>query len=111
MNKKELRKNLVENMEKLVRFVEREKRIRKFEELKINMVRIDEKNKTMLVQYEGISRIGNIFIDIENKCRITPFSRYCRNTDEVANSCINLAHHGEKHFIKDKNIVEFRFKK
>lgn len=43
MNKKELRKNLVENMEKLVRFVEREKRIRKFEELKINMVRIDEK--------------------------------------------------------------------
>ena len=29
MNKKELRKNLVENMEKLVRFVEREKRIRK----------------------------------------------------------------------------------
>ena len=69
MNKKELRKNLVENMEKLVRFVEREKRIRKFEELKINMVRIDEKNKTMLVQYEGISRIGNIFIDYENKCR------------------------------------------
>ena len=31
MNKKELRKNVVENMEKLVRFVEREKRIRKFE--------------------------------------------------------------------------------
>ena len=75
------------------------------------MVRIDEKNKTMLVQYEGISRIGNIFIDYENKCRITPFSRYCRNTDEVANSCINLAHHGEKHFMKDKNIVEFRFRK
>ena len=49
MNKKELRKNLVENMEKLVRFVEREKRIRKFEELKINMVRIDKKNKTMIV--------------------------------------------------------------
>ena len=110
MNKKELRKSIVENMEKIVRFVEREKRIRKFEELKINMIRIDEKNKTMLVQYEGISRIGNIFIDYEKKCQITPFS--CSgNTDEIVNSCINLAHHGEKHFIKDKNIVEFRFRK
>ena len=38
MNKKELRKNLVENMEKLVRFVEREKRIRKFEELKMIII-------------------------------------------------------------------------
>ena len=111
MNKKELRKKLVENMEKLVRFVEREKRIRKFEEIKVNMVRIDEKNKTMLVQYEGISRIGNIFIDYENKCRITPFSRYCRSADGVAKSCINLAHQGEKHFMKDKNSVELRFRK
>ena len=111
MNKKELRKSIVENMDKIVRFVEREKRIRKFEEIRVNMMRIDEANRTMLIEYEGNSIIGRIFVDYENKCRITPFSRYCRNTEEVANSCINLAHHGEKHFMKDKNIVEFRFRK
>ena len=112
MNKKEMRKNIVENMDKIVRFVEREKRIRKSEELKINMIRIDEKNQTMLAEYEGKSRIGFILIDIVKKTSISRINRiYCRNSEEIENSCINLVHHGEKHYLKDKNIVEFRFRK
>ena len=112
MNKKEMRKNIVENMDKMVRFVEREKRIRKFEELRINMVRIDEKNQTMYMEYEGKSIIGFILVDIVEKTRIAIGNeRNCRNGENIYNSCINLIHHGEKHYLKDKNIVEFRFRK
>ena len=88
MNKKEMRKNIVENMDKIVRFVEREKRVRKFEELRINMVRIDEKNQTMYMEYEGKSIIGFILVDIVEKTRIAIGNeRNCRSLAKVKNFC------------------------
>ena len=112
MNKKEMRKNIVENMDKMVIFVKREKRIRNFEELWINIVRIDEKNQVAYAEYEGKSQIGFILIDIVEKTRITIDNHLnCRNGDEIYNSCLNLVNHGKKYYIKDKDIVEFRFRK
>ena len=112
MNKKEIRKNIVENMEKVVRFVRREKRIRNIEELWINKIRIDEENQIAYAEYEGKSRIGYILIDIVEKTRISTDNRLnCRNGDEIYNSCRNLVNHGNRLWIKDKNIVEFRFRK
>lgn len=109
MNKKEMRKNIVENMDKMVRLVEKEKHIPRRDEICIKKVRIDEKWNTMYIQYEGNTRIGFLLYNfVEKESLIINSWIY---GDDIANSCRNLVHYGDRYWIKDKDIVEFRFRK
>ena len=104
MNKKEMRKEIIKNMDKIVNMVKKEKRINKNENIWINKVRINLENELIYIQYEGNTRIGFIIYCLNHKTDINKLFMY--DNDQQATAEINLI---KNH--RNKNIIEFRFKK
>ena len=90
MNRKQIRNELLRNMDKIIDMIKYEKRIK--EEIWINKIRVDIENDLVYFQYEGATRIG--------------FLIYCMNNNNQAETEINLI---KNH--RNKDIFEFRFKK
>ena len=92
MNRKQIRNELLRNMDKIIDMIKREKKIK--ENIWINKIRVDIENDLVYFQYEGATRVG--------------FLIYCMNYDNnsQAETEINLI---KNH--RNKDIFEFRFKK
>ena len=102
MNKKEMRKEIIENMDKIIDMIKREKRIK--ENIWINKVRIDIENELIYFQYEGNTRVGFLVYCLCHKTDINKLFMY--DNDKQATAEINLI---KNH--RNKNIIEFRFKR
>ena len=109
MKRKNMRKIVVENMDNMVNAVRKCKNISEKEELWINKVRIDQKWNTMYIEYEGKTRIGFLLYDFVEKEKLL-LNSWIFGQD-IVNSCLNLINHSNKYWAKDRDIVEFRFKK
>lgn len=101
MNKKNMRKELVKNMDKIIDMIKYEKRIK--DNIWINKVRIDIKNELVYFQYEGNTRVGFLVYSLNHKTDIDKLFMY--DNDQQGEAEINLIK-GHR-----KNIIEFRFKK
>lgn len=105
------RKYFVEIKGNLEEMIRKERNLPRHEEICIKKARIDKINGIMYLEYEGKTRIGFILYDFVEKMNITSVSGNSWVLgDDKANSCRNLLNHGKKYWIKDKNIVEYRFK-
>lgn len=101
MNKKNMRKELVKNMDKIIDMIKYEKRIK--DNIWINKVRIDIKNELVYFQYEGNTRVGFLVYSLNHKTDIDKLFMY--DNDQQGEAEINLIK-GHR-----KNIIEFRFRK
>lgn len=102
MNKKNMRKELVKNMDKIIDMIKYEKRINKNENIWITKIRIDIENKLIYFQYEGNTRVGFLVYCLNHKTDINKLFMY--DNDQQGEAEINLI---KNH--RDKNIIEFRF--
>lgn len=102
MNKKNMRKELVKNMDKIIDMVKYEKKINKNENIWINKVRIDIKNELVYFQYEGNTRVGFLVYCLCHKIDINKLFMY--DNDQQPEAEINLI---KGH--RNKDIIEFRF--
>ena len=92
MNRKQIRVEILKNMDKIVDMIKREKRIN--ENIWINKIRIDLENDLVYFQYEGDTRVGFLVYNL------------IHNTDQQGESEIDLIKGHRK-----ENIFEFRFRK
>lgn len=92
MNRKQIRVEILKNMDKIVDMIKREKRIK--ENIWINKIRIDLENNLVYFQYEGDTRVGFLVYNL------------IHNTDQQGESEIDLIKGHRK-----ENIFEFRFRK
>ena len=92
MNRKQIRVEILKNMDKIVDMIKREKKIK--EELWINKIRVDIKNDLVYFQYEGNTRVGFLVYNL------------IHDTDKQGESEIDLIKGHRK-----ENIFEFRFRK
>ena len=104
MNKKEMRSELLKNMDKIIDMIKYEKRIKKNENIWINKVRINLENELIYFQYEGVTRVGFLVYCLNHGTDIDKLFMY--DNDQQAEAEINLI---KNH--RDKNIIEFRFRK
>lgn len=104
MNKKEMRSELLKNMDKIIDMIKYEKRIKKNENIWINKVRINIENELIYFQYEGVTRVGFLVYCLNHGTDIDKLFMY--DNDNQAEAEINLI---KNH--RDKNIIEFRFRK
>lgn len=102
MNKKNMRKELVKNMDKIIDMIKYEKKIN--ENIWINKVRIDIKNELVYFQYEGNTRVGFLVYSLNHKTDIDKLFMY--DNDQQGEAEINLI---KGH--RNKDIIEFRFRK
>ena len=102
MNRKQIREEILKNMDKIIDMIKYEKRIK--ENIWINKARVDIKNDLVYFQYEGATRIGFLIYCMNHRTDINKLFIYNNDTQAEA----------EKHLIKNhrnKDIFEFRFKK
>ena len=92
MNRKQIRVELLRNMDKIIDMIKREKRIN--ENIWINKIRVDIENDLVYFQYEGDTRVGFLVYNL------------IHNTDQQGESEIDLIKGHRK-----ENIFEFRFRK
>lgn len=92
MNRKQIRVEILRNMDKIIDMIKREKKIK--EELWINKIRVDLKNDLVYFQYEGDTRVGFLVYNL------------IHDTDQQSESEIDLIKGHRK-----ENIFEFRFRK
>lgn len=92
MNRKQIREELLRNMDKIIDMIKREKRIN--ENIWINKIRVDLENDLVYFQYEGDTRVGFLVYNL------------IHNTDQQGESEIDLIKGHRK-----ENIFEFRFRK
>ena len=92
MNRKQIRVEILRNMDKIIDMIKREKRIN--ENIWINKIRVDFKNDLVYFQYEGDTRVGFLVYNL------------IHNTDQQGESEIDLIKGHRK-----ENIFEFRFRK
>lgn len=104
MNKKEIRSELLKNMDKIVDMIKYEKRIRKNENIWITKIRINLENELIYFQYEGATRVGFLVYCLNHRTDIDKLFMY--DTDTQATAEINLIKGHRK-----ENIFEFRFRK
>ena len=104
MNKKEIRSELLKNMDKIIDMIKYEKRIRKNENIWITKVRINLENELIYFQYEGATRVGFLIYCLNHRTDIDKLFMY--DNDKQAETEINLIR-GHR----NKNIIEFRFRK
>lgn len=104
MNKKEIRSELLKNMDKILDMIKYEKRIRKNENIWITKVRINLENELIYFQYEGATRVGFLVYCLNHRTDINKLFMY--DNDKQAETEINLI---KGH--RNKNIIEFRFRK
>ena len=104
MNKKEIRSELLKNMDKIINMIKYEKRIRKNENIWITKVRINLENELIYFQYEGATRVGFLVYCLNHRTDIDKLFMY--DNEFQAEAEINLI---KGH--RDKNIIEFRFRK
>ena len=102
MNKKEMRKEIIKNMDKIVNMVKKEKRIK--ENIWITKIRINLENELIYFQYEGNKKVGFLVYCLCHKTDINKLFMY--DNDQQGETEINLI---KNH--RDKNIIEFRFRK
>ena len=104
MNKKEIRKELLKNMDKIIDMVKYEKKINKNENIWINKIRINLENRLIYFQYESNTRVGFLIYCLNHKTDINKLFMY--DNDNQATAEINLI---KGH--RNKDIIEFRFRK
>lgn len=104
MNKKEMRKEILKNMDKIIDMVKYEKKINKNENIWINKVRIDIENKLIYFQYEGKTRVGFLVYCLCHKTDVDKLFMYDNDQQGKAETNLIKGH-------RDKNIIEFRFRK
>ena len=102
MNRKQIRSELLKNMDKIIDMIKHEKKIN--EKLWINKIRVDIKNDLVYFQYEGTTRVGFLIYCMNHKTDIDKLFMY--DNDQQAEGEINLI---KGH--RNKDIFEFRFKK
>ena len=101
MNKKNMRKELVKNMDKIIDMIKYEKRIK--DNIWITKIRINLENRLIYFQYEGNTRVGFLVYSLNHKTDIDKLFMY--DNDQQGEAEINLIK-GHR-----KNIIEFRFRK
>lgn len=101
MNRKQIRVEILKNMDKIIDMIKREKKIK--EELWINKIRVDIENDLVYFQYEGDTRVGFLVYNLIHNTDIEKLFMY--DTDQQGESEIDLikGHRG-------KGILEFRFR-
>lgn len=104
MNKKEMRKEIIKNMDKIIDMVKYEKRVSKNENIWITKIRINLENRLIYFQYESNTRVGFLVYCLCHKTDINKLFMY--DNDQQGEAEINLI---KNH--RDKNIIEFRFRK
>ena len=104
MNRKEIRSELLKNMDKIVNMVKYEKRINKNENIWITKIRINLENELIYFQYEGATKVGFLVYCLCHKTDINKLFMY--DNDNQGKAEINLI---KGH--RNKNIIEFRFRK
>ena len=97
MNRKQIRVEILKNMDKIIDMIKREKKIK--EELWINKIRVDLKNDLVYFQYEGDTRVGFLVYNLIHNTDIEKLFMY-------GESEIDLIKGHRK-----ENIFEFRFRK
>lgn len=102
MNRKQIRAEILKNMDKIIDMIKREKKIK--EELWINKIRVDLKNDLVYFQYEGVTRVGFLIYCMNHRTDIEKLFMY--DNDQQATAEINLI---KGH--RNKDIFEFRFRK
>ena len=102
MNRKQIRVEILKNMDKIIDMIKREKKIK--EELWINKIRVDFKNDLVYFQYEGSTRVGFLIYCMNHRTDIEKLFMY--DNDQQAEAEINLIKGHRK-----ENIFEFRFRK
>lgn len=102
MNRKQIRVEILRNMDKIIDMIKREKRIN--ENIWINKIRVDFKNDLVYFQYEGDTRVGFLVYNLIHNTDIEKLFMY--DNDTQAESEINLIKGHRK-----ENIFEFRFRK
>ena len=102
MNRKQIRVEILKNMDKIIDMIKREKRIN--ENIWINKIRVDFKNDLVYFQYEGDTRVGFLVYNLIHNTDIEKLFMY--DNDTQAESEINLIKGHRK-----ENIFEFRFRK
>ena len=102
MNRKQIRVEILKNMDKIIDMIKREKKIK--EELWINKIRVDFKNDLVYFQYEGDTRAGFLVYNLIHNTDIEKLFMY--DTNQQAESEINLIKGHRK-----ENIFEFRFRR
>ena len=102
MNRKQIREEILKNMNKIIDMIKYEKRIK--EELWINKVRINLKNDLVYFQYEGATRVGVLVYCMNHRTDIEKLFMYDNDSQAEAEISLIKGH-------KSKDILEFRFKK
>ena len=102
MNRKQIREELLRNMDKIIDMIKREKRIK--ENIWINKIRIDLENNLVYFQYEGDTRVGFLVYNLIHNTDSEKLFMY--DTDQQGESEIDLIKGHRK-----ENIFEFRFRK
>ena len=104
MNKKEIRSELLKNMDKIIDMIKYEKRIRKNENIWITKVRINLENELIYFQYEGATRVGFLVYCLRHRTDIDKLFMYDNDFQGKAEINLIKGHRG-------KDIIEFRFRK
>lgn len=109
MNKKQLRKQFLEECyEPIARDIE--SKCPYDVKVRLTTVRIDASTKIAYILYDSHTICGIKYYDLYNMEDITRISYSIEHLgDEGVNSCRDLKNHRKAHYIKNENIVEFRF--
>ena len=108
MNKKQLRKQFLEECyEPIAREIEA--RCPYDAKVRLTTVRIDTSTKIAYILYDSHTICGIRYYDLYNMEDITKISDREHLGDEGVNSCRDLKNYRKPHYIKNENIVEFRF--
>ena len=109
MNKKQLRKQFLEECyDAIVRDIEAD--CPYDVKVRLTTVRIDTSTKIAYILYDSHTICGIRYYDLYNMEDITRISNSIGNLgNEGVNSCIDLKNYRKAHYIKNENIVEFRF--
>lgn len=102
MNRKQIRVEILKNMDKIIDMIKRKKRIN--ENIWINKIRVDIENDLVYFQYEGDTRVGFLVYNLIHNTDIEKLFMY--DTDQQGESEIDLIKGHRK-----ENIFEFRFRK
>ena len=102
MNRRKIRNELLNNMDKIIGMIKYEKRIK--ENIWINKIRINLENELIYFQYEGATRVGFLIYYLNHRTDIDKLFMY--DNDQQATAEINLI---KGH--RNKDIIEFRFRK
>ena len=108
MNRKQLRKQFLEECyEPIAREIEA--RCPYYVKVRLTTVRIDTSTKIAYILYDSHTICGIRYYDLYNMEDITKISDREHLVDEGVNSCRDLKNYRKAHYIKNENIVEFRF--